>query len=60
MEEGFVLDKSYGHGWAEITEWMQGAPEKSFWTGVKMKQRARRPVTTWRCTKCGFLESFAL
>jgi hypothetical protein len=58
MEEGFVLD--YTHGARVQSEWVQGAPEKSRWgTGVKLKGRLKVPVATYRCTKCGYLESYA-
>ncbi len=58
MEEGFVLDSSYA---ATVQpKWMEGRAEKSVWTGVKMGGRAKHPVTTFRCAKCGYLESYAL
>ena len=58
METGVLLDK--GHGDALNTaEWLEGEPERSFWTGVKTKGRERLPVRTYRCVKCGYLESYA-
>ncbi len=57
MQEGFLLDETYGtRGQAD---WVEGAPEKSIWTGVKLGDRMRLPVETWRCGRCGFLESYA-
>lgn len=57
MEEGFIVDNTYG---ARVqSEWVQGAPEVSRWTGVKLKGRLHLPATTYRCTKCGYLESYA-
>jgi hypothetical protein len=57
MEEGFVLDASY----AVVLQpkWMEGPPEKSLLSGVKMRGRAKHSVTTFRCAKCGYLESYA-
>ena len=58
MEEGFLLDK--GHmDLASTAEWLEGVPEKSFWSGIKTKGRERLPVRTFRCTGCGYLESYA-
>ena len=36
-----------------------GAPEPSIWTGTKLKGKERRPIVTYRCQRCGFLESYA-
>ena len=57
MEAGFVLDQTYGA--MTQSAWIEGAPERSFWTGVKLKGHQRLPVTTFRCPDCGFLESYA-
>ena len=57
MEEGFVLDQTYG-SYAQAA-WIEGPPTRSFWTGVKMKGREQHPVTTLRCATCGYLESYA-
>ena len=57
MEAGFVLDQTYGAN--TQSAWIEGAPERSFWTGVKLKGHQRLPVTTYRCPACGYLESYA-
>ena len=57
MEPGFVLDQTQG-GYRP-SDWVEGAPEPSFWTGLKLRGHERRPVTTYRCTGCGYLESYA-
>jgi hypothetical protein len=58
MEEGFVVD--HGHGSSvQQAEWAEGKPVKSFW-GMTVKGKRRFTVTTLRCTRCGFLESFAV
>ena len=58
MEEGFILDRTYGANLQEM--WVEGGPpETSFWTGLKVRGRAQIPVTTFCCSNCGFLESFA-
>ena len=58
METGFVLDHQ-AHATMTQSAWIDGAPEPSFWTGVNLKGHKRLPVTTYRCPRCGFLESYA-
>jgi hypothetical protein len=59
MDEGFIVDFTFGHQIQE--EWAKGPPETSVWTssGVKLKGKERRKVTTFCCPECGFLESYA-
>jgi hypothetical protein len=57
MEEGFLLDKT--HGGTLAAHWVEGPPERSFWTGVKVRGKRIRPVQVFRCTSCGLLESYA-
>jgi predicted nucleic-acid-binding Zn-ribbon protein len=57
MEDGFLVDHTYGT--AAASEWVEGPVEASFWTGVKLRGRERRRVNTWRCLRCGYLESYA-
>ncbi|MES2097487.1 MAG: PF20097 family protein [Pseudomonadota bacterium] len=58
MAEGFVLDVGQ-HGSRTVSTWVEGAAEKSFWTGLKIGKKASFPIQTWRCGRCGFLESYA-
>ena len=60
MEHGFVLDNTSGAGGAVSETWQDGAPQKSFWTGVKLLRDQQRPVVSYRCERCGYLESYAL
>jgi predicted nucleic-acid-binding Zn-ribbon protein len=57
MHEGFVLDAT--HGAMTVSSWVEGAPQKSAWTGVKLSGRARSEISAWRCARCGFLEHYA-
>ena len=57
MEQGFVLDMTYGA--LSVSQWVRGAPEKSFWTQTKAPTASRIPIGTFRCANCGFLESYA-
>jgi len=58
MDPGFVLDQTYGAN--TQSTWIEGPATRSFWTGVKLKGRERVPVTTLRCRRCGYLESYAI
>jgi hypothetical protein len=57
MVLGFVVD--FSHAQAVVSSWVEGSPEKSFWTGTKVPAEKRIPIGTFRCTKCGYLESYA-
>ena len=57
MVEGFILDKE--HGGSRVSSWVEGPSEKSFWWGVRLRGRKPVEIATWRCTRCGFLESYA-
>ena len=57
MEEGFVLDKSYGA--TLVSRWIKGKPEEA-WQGAKTKGKDCRSIQTWRCVKCGLLKSYAI
>jgi hypothetical protein len=52
MEEGFVA------GPREV-EWIEGPLEKSLLFSVKVRDRKHLAIRTFRCTQCGFLESYA-
>jgi len=58
MEQGFVADKAH-FSMPEMQTWVEGAPERSVWTGLKLKDREVIPVMTFRCERCGYLESYA-
>ena len=57
MDEGFIKDETYGQVLA--SKWVEGPPEKSFWTGTKTKGKEQVQVRTYRCSSCGYLESYA-
>ena len=61
MEEGYVLDVQ-GVDAANTkapSDWIQGPPESSFWSGVNLHKRAKRRIEALRCTACGYLELYA-
>lgn len=56
MEQGFLVD----HGNANsslVSIWASGRPKKSVWQVTKIEDAI--PVGTFRCSQCGFLESYA-
>ena len=58
MEKGFILD--YGESnMKRVNSWVEGEPDKSFWSGIKIKDKERYSITTFRCAGCGYLESYA-
>jgi hypothetical protein len=38
---------------------VEGQPEESIWTGTKTRGKHQVRITTYRCTGCGYLESYA-
>jgi len=56
MTVGLVLD--HKDGGRRVSSWLEGAPVRSMLMGLKL---GRKPIEiqTWRCTRCGFLESYA-
>ena len=58
MEEGFIADYK-GESSAKVSKWVEGEPERSFWLGIKTEGRVNLPVKTFRCVRCGYLESYA-
>ena len=57
MEAGFVVDEGYGK--KVVAKWVAGEPQKSFWMGLKLRGRDQIEVATYRCRRCGYLESYA-
>lgn len=58
FEVGFTLDLG-DHNARNQTTWVEGKPERSFWTGLHLKGRARHSIISYRCNRCGYLESYA-
>lgn len=58
MSEGFVIDRGDHHS-SNVPKWVEGEPERSFWLGIRTRGKDKYEVTTYRCDKCGYLESYA-
>jgi len=56
MEVGVIVDQSYNTTFA--SKWMEGIAEKGFF-GLKGKGKKQIEITAYRCTSCGYLESYA-
>ena len=62
MEEGFIpqyLPKFTNRQAREVARWVAGPPVEHRMLGLDLPER-QLPVCTFRCPKCGRLESFAL
>lgn len=57
MTKGFILDGM--RNFASASNWQEGAPQRSIWTGVKLHKEDQHEITSYRCERCGFLESYA-
>ncbi len=57
MEPGYMIDQ--GHGTRTVPKWVAGLPRKSIWTGLKLRGLDQVEVATYRCRRCGYLESYA-
>ncbi len=55
MTEGVIIDNSYGE--KKVSAWAEGRPEKR-WYGLKFPKKVRE-ITSFRCNRCGYLESYA-
>ena len=61
MENGFIADYTYGDSDSTIVQniWIEGDLERS-WARTKTKGKRKYLIETFRCTNCGYLESFAV
>ena len=60
METGFMIERSGGPGDRQV-RWVEGEPIPRAWfSGVNTEGQKPIPVTTYRCERCGYLESFAI
>ena len=57
MTQGWTLDHTQGG--RKVGSWVEGVPERSVWVGVKLGAKKPIDIQTWRCNRCGFLESYA-
>jgi hypothetical protein len=58
MHVGVLIDHGHGHVRRQ-PEWLAGPPESSWWGSLKRKGKESHHVITYRCPRCGRLESYA-
>ena len=56
-EQGFCVDLG-DYSTPTVGVWHPGKPQRKWW-GLAVDKNAKRDIETWRCTSCGFLESYA-
>ncbi|MBS1790809.1 MAG: hypothetical protein JST85_24040 [Acidobacteria bacterium] len=57
MEEGFLIDRGDSNS-SNVPTWVGGLPDKRWW-GLKTSDKEKLQVITFRCIRCGYLESYA-
>lgn len=59
LDAGFLIDKG-DYNATHQAQWASGQPHTSFWRMSAVQSGSKvLPVTTYRCKRCGRLESFA-
>lgn len=58
MAEGFVADDTYG-GTFDFGRWFAGTPARRWTGGLKVRKKDGLEVATFRCERCGVLQSYA-
>ena len=58
MGPGFLIDRGESNR-KHLTQWVEGTPRKSFWSGISTSKAVVLSVSTYRCMTCGYLESYA-
>lgn len=56
MQEGFQVVEDF---YRKPATWIEGKPQKSFWTGLKTGGKEHHQIQIYRCEACGFLENYA-
>jgi hypothetical protein len=56
MEQGYIIDEGYGT--RHLSGWSRGVPLSSLFMGLKLPPE-KLPIGTFRCSSCGYLESYA-
>jgi predicted nucleic-acid-binding Zn-ribbon protein len=57
MKEGFIADQTFGE--KVVSHWVAGKPDVSAWMGTEVREKQQFAVATFRCSRCGYLESYA-
>ncbi len=57
MELGFIPDGIYGG--VAVPAWVADAPTKNWLGVIATRGKTRYVISTYRCPRCGYLESYA-
>ncbi len=57
MEIGLTVEHTEGGNL--VSSWVEGLAEKGPLGGLKIKGKTAFQIVTYRCTSCGYLESYA-
>jgi predicted RNA-binding Zn-ribbon protein involved in translation (DUF1610 family) len=60
MQQGFVVDFSFPDRSTRVANWVEGPPQKRFWSGLDLEDKKQREVVAFRCPRCGLLQNYAL
>ncbi len=55
MREGWIAEIGRG---TMPSQWVEGRPESSLWTGTKAPADKTFEIVTFGCSGCGYLESY--
>ncbi len=58
MTKGFIVDHG-DYGTSHVSTFQAGEPTKGFFGQLKQNKKEQFKVTTLRCNRCGYLESYA-
>jgi hypothetical protein len=62
MEQGYTIDRGHANA-QQVGKWARGEPKPVKFLGISytqsVKDRDLLPIVTWRCPRCGLLESYA-
>ena len=57
MVAGLTIDQN--ESMRGVSQWLEGAPDRSMWVGLKLKGKTPLDIQTFRCARCGYLENYA-
>ena len=58
MAAGYLVDQGHANS-RVVSGWVEGEPGKTSFFNLNVDDRLQLEVRTFRCSRCGFLESYA-
>jgi len=59
MQQGYILDSMYGNVITTTSKWSGGKAKKILTFVLPSTDNKSIEITTYRCSECGYLESYA-